>query len=38
MAEEMKAAGWQTNGTYWWFEDSGAMSFKDAIYLHRSIK
>lgn len=35
MTDEMINAGWQTNGTYWWFEDSLPMAFSDATDLHR---
>ena len=34
--EMMKEDGWRTNGLYWWFEDTGAMSFTDAIFYWKS--
>jgi len=38
MKQKMIDAGWQTNGVYWWFEDTGCMSFRDALYYYRSAK
>ncbi len=34
-SERLKEVGWQTNGIYWWFEDSGQMSFQDALAFHK---
>lgn len=31
LEDRMIECGWETNGTYWWFEDSGQMTFQDAV-------
>lgn len=36
MKAEMEKAGWQNNGIYWWFEDSGQMCFRDALDLFKA--
>lgn len=31
--DRMLKEGWQTNGVYWWFEDTEQMTFHDALEL-----